>query len=226
MRRRPEQFGATILSDVDILTFDATIQESHASEWEVTRHPVEEGAEPADHVRERPQTFTLMATVTITPTNEDLQEHDRDRKLRDRLLAIAAARRPVDVVTWVGVLEGYIITRVSTPVSSEDSGSLTMDVAFEHLRIVEAETVGVPEEYLAEEVEAAAAPQKTASEGNAEETDELTQQEVLARAAESADDREGFGIRTANDAERQRLFDNAVAKNQQDYLNALMPFTQ
>lgn len=54
-----------------IVTFDLTVSEGHESTSEVTEHPVEQGSNIADNIRQNPQTLTLEMFVTNAPI-EDL----------------------------------------------------------------------------------------------------------------------------------------------------------
>lgn len=56
-----------IPATLDSVAFDATIQESHASTATIPTHPVEQGADIADHVRVGLDQFTAEAFVTNTP---------------------------------------------------------------------------------------------------------------------------------------------------------------
>jgi hypothetical protein len=65
---------AYILPDDDsgrIITFDAILDEFHEDVSEVTSHPVEEGVNVSDHVRQLPGHFSLTADTTNTPIVEN-----------------------------------------------------------------------------------------------------------------------------------------------------------
>lgn len=50
-----------------ILQFDCSLSEVHTDEAEVTEHPVESGANIADHIRKLPATIEINGLVTDTP---------------------------------------------------------------------------------------------------------------------------------------------------------------
>lgn len=56
--------GPTKIDEVEL---DCSISESHVGEVEVTEHPVEEGADVADHSRPKPDSLTLEGIVSNTP---------------------------------------------------------------------------------------------------------------------------------------------------------------
>jgi hypothetical protein len=62
---------ASIYYEIDgvsnVLFFDVTLDEQNVGTAEVTKHPVERGADMADHHRAAPPSFTLRAMVTNTP---------------------------------------------------------------------------------------------------------------------------------------------------------------
>lgn len=51
----------------EILTFDASISESHTGNAETTSHPVEQGADITDHIRRSPEELTITGIVSDTP---------------------------------------------------------------------------------------------------------------------------------------------------------------
>ncbi len=64
---------AYILPDTDqslIVVFDQTQSEGHEATAEVTEHPVEQGSNIADHVRQNPIGLTLEMFVTNTPIED------------------------------------------------------------------------------------------------------------------------------------------------------------
>lgn len=56
----------------DILTIDATLQETHTAAAEVTEHPVEVGSDITDHVRPKPIELRIDGIVTNAPLQTDL----------------------------------------------------------------------------------------------------------------------------------------------------------
>ena len=51
--------------------FDASIEESHEADVDVTEFPVEEGADITDHLRPRPERITINGIVSNTPLTLD-----------------------------------------------------------------------------------------------------------------------------------------------------------
>jgi len=61
------QFAADGVTVLDILTVDATLQEQHSAEVDITENPVEVGANLTDHQRPKPVVVTIDGVVTNTP---------------------------------------------------------------------------------------------------------------------------------------------------------------
>lgn len=54
-------------TSIDTLTLDAALSEKHETSIELTEHPVEEGADVADHVRKKPAVVTIEGLISNTP---------------------------------------------------------------------------------------------------------------------------------------------------------------
>jgi hypothetical protein len=52
---------------LDVITVDATMQETHAAEAEVTEHPVEQGANITDYIRPKLKRYTIDGIISNTP---------------------------------------------------------------------------------------------------------------------------------------------------------------
>jgi hypothetical protein len=57
----------TSTNQLDSVSFEAVVTERYASRSVVTDHPVEKGANVADHVRSKPDTLTIDAIITDYP---------------------------------------------------------------------------------------------------------------------------------------------------------------
>lgn len=60
-------FGANKKAEIGIVQFDCAESETHTNTVEITDHPVEEGSDISDHIRELPDTLELHGLVTNTP---------------------------------------------------------------------------------------------------------------------------------------------------------------
>src|SRR6267143_513293 len=52
---------------LDVITVDATIQETHALEADITEHPVEQGPNITDHIRPKLKRYTIDGIISNTP---------------------------------------------------------------------------------------------------------------------------------------------------------------
>jgi len=52
---------------LDVITVDATMNETHSMEAEVTEHPVEQGANISDHIRPKLKRYTIDGIISNTP---------------------------------------------------------------------------------------------------------------------------------------------------------------
>src|SRR5713101_5273233 len=57
---------------LDVITIDATLQEVHKADAEVTEHPVELGADITDHVRPKPVELRIEGIISDTPIDDSL----------------------------------------------------------------------------------------------------------------------------------------------------------
>jgi hypothetical protein len=53
--------------EIDTIWVDASLRETYSYGAEVTEHPVEQGADVADHIRPRSRVLSIEAVVTNTP---------------------------------------------------------------------------------------------------------------------------------------------------------------
>src|SRR5687767_8934803 len=61
------------LAKIDTIELDASISEQHTGEVEVTDHPVEKGANVADHARPKPNMLTIDGMISNTPLSRAQQ---------------------------------------------------------------------------------------------------------------------------------------------------------
>lgn len=94
--------AARVKTTIDEIAFDQIENDSYTEEVEVTEHPVEEGADRTDHLREKPRELSFDGIISdVTDTGLDL---DRVRVLKD---ALRKVRREGKLVTVVTPLETY-----------------------------------------------------------------------------------------------------------------------
>lgn len=131
-----------------------TIQ--HDLESEVTEHPVEEGDDVSDNVRNKPRELTFTnAVVSDTPIGAIAQDPTRSptsgRALPSqdaftRLEKIWESRDTVTVVTRRKKYDRMILDKLTVPQDHKDGGALVFTAHFKQIRIVQNRrvTVAVP----------------------------------------------------------------------------------
>lgn len=143
---RPTRYTGSALEreDGSVFTFDADFNEAPSYQGELTKHPVERGVKIADHFKRDPATLAMTAYVTNSPLDLSTLERDRDIKALNLLVEIWEAGEPITIVGRLQVYQDYVLTSVSTSMTSDSGQALAFDLAFEQVRIVEATMVEIP----------------------------------------------------------------------------------
>lgn len=150
-------------TSIGSIELDAAISISHRAEVEVTQHPVEKGADIADHLRPKPEIVTIEGVVSNTPINvtqqtravefvgtgfrAEFQTTAREEqpfgvpgyaeeayaKLRD----IKDNRELVTIVTPLKTYENMALTSLEIPQDAKTGDSLRFTATFQNVRVVE-----------------------------------------------------------------------------------------
>lgn len=135
------------------LEIDVVMSEEHIGEVEVTQHPVEQGADPTDHARERPDTLRLECFVSNTPVYKKDRETltvttkgagGRARGIYDQVRALKSARQLLEVTTSMRVYSNMMMTSLSAPRSIRTGDGVQFSVSFVQVRVVQNRTIEVP----------------------------------------------------------------------------------
>lgn len=126
---------------------DVAVSEDHSFDSEVTEHPVERGADVADHVRARPITLTIEGLVSDDPIGTV-----RDQRLASAggsiehappsddafalLLSVRDAREPVTIVTSLRTYEDMVLTSLSVPRGARTGHALRFMATFVQVQLV------------------------------------------------------------------------------------------
>lgn len=145
--------SSTTLSAFEL---DASISEAHEYESEITEHPVEGGANVADHIRNKPHTLKIEGVVTNTPI---LQAQDVERlggfakgrtgRAEDAfqaLMNLRDRRELVTVATRLKTYESMAIQSISVPRNAKTGDALRFSITLRHVRIVESRFVSYAKE--------------------------------------------------------------------------------
>lgn len=119
---------------------DASVNETHSFESEVTDHPVEKGADVTDHVRARPIMLMIEGVVSDSPIGDI-----RDRRsvttspsndALAHLLDIRDKREPIVVETALKVYENMVLQSLEIPRSASTGEALRFRATFKQVQLV------------------------------------------------------------------------------------------
>lgn len=118
------------------IVLDASLREEHELRFAKTTHPIESGAQVTDHLMELPRALTMDVVMTThTDTLLPNTQATRHKRLHQRLIDLARARTPFDVVTSLGVYTGMVFTSIRTPRTLETSNALIVTCTLEKIEI-------------------------------------------------------------------------------------------
>jgi hypothetical protein len=166
--RKPTQF-LSVSSATLLLELDATINEDHRFNTDVTTYPIEAGAAITDHARQQPERLSIQGFITEAPVKwlggirnlKDQIESGRTRvqTALDALLEMSgyktvdseASRKDytlnapvqVDILTGLRFYSGMILTSLSIPRDSRTGEAMYFTAEFIKIRMVQSSTAPV-----------------------------------------------------------------------------------
>lgn len=126
--------------DLSTLDLDASPSQTHASEAEVTEHPVETGEQIVDHVRPRPRTLRIEGVVTGEPLGPRRGGASPESAF-DVLERLLEAGRPLTVETSLRTYEQMVLQSWEAPRDAQTGRALLFTATFRQIRIVRSQTV-------------------------------------------------------------------------------------
>lgn len=126
-----------------ILEIDAATSITPTLNSEATKHPVEEGADVTDHVRNLPATLTLDGVLVDFPLSGTGFE-GRSLEARATLEGIRLRRQPVDVVSGSATYLGFVLTGLSFPKTSSTGKAVQFSASFDEVKTVRSQFVDLP----------------------------------------------------------------------------------
>jgi len=130
------------------LSFDATLSANHVVTMEITDFPVEEGANPSDHIRTKPQTVSLDVVFSTIPLGSDDPDGRGEappnnnggfaRQQLERLHGMIGQALPL-VMPWWKSLSNMAIASIGNPVTAAVDGFM-VKVDFKQIRFVSSAT--------------------------------------------------------------------------------------
>lgn len=126
---------------------DVAVSEEHSFESDVTQHPVEDGADVTDHIRERPIAVRLEGIVSDTPLGDLARRRGTDALPSDdafaRLLAIRGARRSVTIETALKTYTNMALQSLTVPRDARTGAALRFTALFCQLELVQNQRTAV-----------------------------------------------------------------------------------
>lgn len=143
------------------ITLDAAITEHHGVSVEVTKHPVEAGANISDHRRVQPRSVTVEGVITNTPipgptdpqVTQEFNGHPfvsrsqydptRAGNAYQDLLDLASSSTLVDVVTTMETYSNMTLSSLDIPRDARTGEAVRFTATFTEIRTVSNATVQV-----------------------------------------------------------------------------------
>jgi len=141
---------ATQPVSIDGITFDALIASSEPWESDVPSYPVEDGFEVSDAIILRPLTLSMTLFLTNTPVTWRGINGAGPSRVQDvigRLEDLYNTRTPVIVVTSDKSYEDMAIVLIELNKDKETGPSREIPITLQHIRVAEARTTTIPDEY-------------------------------------------------------------------------------
>ena len=140
----------SVYSDVVSLDLDVTQDEAHEWSNDVTQFPVELGSQITDHIQPLPDKLTISGVITNSAIGENALEElnggdDRVQTAFDLLLKLKEDRILLTVYTKHKVYTDMALKSVNLPRDSAIGDSIKFKMEFVNVRLVETQTVEVPD---------------------------------------------------------------------------------
>lgn len=136
--------GAILTPDSGVaFALDVSREEVHELSAETTDHPVEEGSDVTDHIRERPFRLTVDGIVSAAPIGGEIDPR-RPIDAWEALVALFEARAPLTVDTGLALYERMVLLRAPANRSAITGGELSVRLEFQQIRTVQSQSVRIP----------------------------------------------------------------------------------
>lgn len=121
---------------------DVAIVEDHAMESEVTRYPVESGADVSDNIRNLPVVITIEGVVSDTPIGAIALDESRrpdagapspSVDAYNRIIAIRDEKEPIEIETSLGKFESMVLTSLGITRDRTTGKALKFTAKFEQV---------------------------------------------------------------------------------------------
>jgi len=149
---RSAALGEAITDEITVILFrfDASLNEGISRSAEVTKHPVEQGADITDHVRVLPRTITIQGWVSNNPIQFAASQRTGPAPRSivadayQALEQIMDAKTPVRVVTDLRNFDDMILANIDASRDKDTGQILDATITLEQIIIATTETVEPP----------------------------------------------------------------------------------
>lgn len=140
------------------VALDASIQESHVLEADITSNPVEDGAEITDHASIKPKRLTITGFITDTPVKyfSGIQEtitnvsgsDSRSKTALDNLELLFKTKQPFTVVTGLKSYDNMLFSRIEIPRDRNTGKALRFTAELKEIQLAKFRTTELDESTL------------------------------------------------------------------------------
>lgn len=126
---------------------DASINETHGADVDITQHPVEEGADITDHARIKPETLSITGVVTNTPLILNASANASPTRAEEayaKLREILRTRELISVITSLRQYDSMLLASMPVTRDATTGNIINATLNFQEIIIADSETVSVP----------------------------------------------------------------------------------
>ena len=142
----------TSLKGIQSIEFDATLEELHDWQNEVTQNPVEEGAPVSDHIIATPDKLRLSGVITNSPLRGEFAGQyfggdtasPRIQTTFEALRALHEARDTITAYTKHAVYRDMAIQSISIPRNAQIGEEVQFTMELVNIRMVRTQMVALP----------------------------------------------------------------------------------
>lgn len=142
---------------INVISFDASLSESHVYEAQVTTNPVETGANISDNILINPVALNITGFITDTPLkffqglrNKINGSGELSKTAHDQLVELFNSRQKFEVVTGLAVYKDMILKRLTFPRDNKTGKAIRFDCQLVQIILADFETTDINEENISD----------------------------------------------------------------------------
>lgn len=145
---------------IKVISFDASLSESHAHNANVTQNPVETGANISDNITILPVSLSITGFITDTPVKilQGLRDSDSgsgsfSSTAHEDLLFLFNSKTPFKVVTGLETYENMVLTGLTFPRDPKTGKSITFQCQLTEIIFATFEDEALDNENVSDDLE-------------------------------------------------------------------------